>query len=280
MQVNASEMLNEPSSIEEATTSPDSSLWMKAMKTEVKSLADNNVWELVELPPGRKTVGSKWVYKIKRKADGSIERYKARLVAQGFTQKFGMDYDETFSPVVRMESLRTLIALSVQCGLKLHQVDGTTAFLNGELEEEVYMAQPKGFVSEGQKNLVCKLNKSICGLKQSPRCWNAALDSCLKGMGFSQSNSDPCIYHSVAGGEVFYIGVYVDDTLLAGQNEKRIQEVKDALAQKFDIKDMGKLHYFLGMSVTQDDLLSQVWIGQPGYTKNLLSKYKMQDCKL
>ena len=147
--------------IEEATACSEKAEWMQAMETEMKSLKENDVWELVELPTGRKTVGSKWVYKVKTGAHGSVERYKARLVAQGYTQKFGTDYDETFCPVVRMESLRALLALSVQFGLQLHQVDVTTAFLNGELEEEVYMQQPKGFVGKGEEHLVCKLKKSI-----------------------------------------------------------------------------------------------------------------------
>ena len=194
----------------------------------MRSLKDNDVWELVELPAERKAVGSKWVYKVNTGADGSVERYKARLVAQGFSQKYGTDYDETFCPVVRQESLRVLLALSVQYGLKLHQVDVTTAFLNGNLEEEVYMMQPKGFVTEGEEHLVCKLKKSIYGLKQS---WNAAFDSPLKEMGYVQSTSDPCIYVD-AGEDVFYIGVYVDDIVLAGRTDERIQEVKAALSRK------------------------------------------------
>lgn len=273
-----SEIQSEPVSIEEATTCPDSSKWMQAMETEMRSLKDNDVWELVDLPASRKIVGSKWVYKVKTGADGSTERYKARLVAQGFTQSYGTDYDETFCPVVRQESLRVLIALSVQYGLKLHQVDVTTAFLNGNLEEEIYMKQPKGFVTEGKEHLVCKLKKSIYGLKQSPRCWNTALDSHLKEMGFTQSTSDPCIYMN-AGGDVTYIGVYVDDIILAGRSEDRIKEVKSALSRKFDIKDMGKLHHFLGMTVVQDEAQGYVWIGQPAHTENLLKKFGMQDCK-
>ena len=211
-------------------------------------------------------------------ADGTPERYKARLVAQGFTQRFGSDYDETFCPVVRQESLRVLTALSVQHGLKLHQVDVTTAFLNGTLEE-VFMAQPKGFVVQGKEHLVCKLKKSIYGLKQSPRCWNTALDSHLKQMGFVQSASDPCIYHMDAGGDMFYLGVYVDYIILAGSNDDRINEVKAALSQKFDIKDLGQLHHFLGMTIKQDEEQRSVWIRQPTYTEILLKKFGMQDCK-
>ena len=182
--------------IKEATACLDKAEWMQAMKTEMKSLKENDVWELVELLDGRKTVGSKWVYKVKTGADESVEYYKARLAAQGCTKKF-----EKFCPVVRMESLRTLLALSVQFGLQLHQVDVTTAFLNGELEEEVYMQQPKGFVHEGEEHLVCKLKKSIYGLKQSHCCLNTALDKQLKEMSFVQSTSDPCIYIDV--GEIY-----------------------------------------------------------------------------
>ena len=274
----SSEQSSEPTTIEEATACSEKSQWMQAMETEIKSLKQNDVWELVQLPKGRKTVGSKWVYKVKTGVDGSVERYKARLVAQGFTQKYGTDYDETFCPVVRMESLRVLIALSVQFGLQLHQIDVTTAFLNGELEEEVYMQQPKGFIREGEEHLVCKLNKSNYGLKQSPRCWNTALDKQLKEMGFVQSTSDPSIYID-AGGDISFIGVYVDDIILAGRNLERIRKVKECLSREFDIKDMGKLHYFLGMQVLQDQKTGDIWIGQPIYTENLLRKFHMQDSK-
>ena len=181
----------EPCTVDEALSSPEKDCWLDTMKKEMNSLEENDVWELVELPAGRKPVGSKWVFKTKTNADGKIERYKARLVAQGFSQKFGSDYDETFCPVVRLESVRAVIALSVQYGLELHQVDVTTAFLNGELEEEVFMEQPDGFVTPGREGLVCKLKKSIYGLKQSPRCWNVVLDSFLREIGFVQADSDP-----------------------------------------------------------------------------------------
>ena len=132
------------------------------------------------------------MFKVKVDGNGRVERYKARLVAQGFTQVKGADYDETFCPVVRMESLRTVVSLAVRNGLRLHQLDVTTAFLNGELEEDVYMRQPEGFVA-GREHLVCKLKRSLYCLKQSPRCWNSTLDGYLKQLGFLQSNSDPCI---------------------------------------------------------------------------------------
>ena len=145
----------------EALSSSDSEHWHQAMQNEMKSLYEHNVWELTDLPEGRKAVGSKWVFKVKHKADGSVERHKARLVAQGFSQKYGVGYDETFSPVVRFESIRAVIALAVEKGLKLHQMDVNTAFLHREQKEEIYMKQPEGFVTEGKEHLVCKLNKSL-----------------------------------------------------------------------------------------------------------------------
>ena len=180
---------------------------------------------------------------------------------------------------MRMESFRTLVALSTQHNLELHHVDVTTAFLNGVLEEEVFMRQPEGYTKPEEEHLVCKLSKSIYGLKQSPRCWNTALHAHLVKMNFEQLHSDPCIYKSKTEGDCFYIGVYVDDIVLAGRDEARIQEVKQMLARKFDIKDLGRLTYFLGMSVVQDQGALTTWIGQPAYTKKLLGKQKMGDCK-
>ncbi len=230
-----------PTTLDEALESSDKEKWVEAMAKEIKSLDDNKVWTLTELPKDRTPVGSKWVFKVKILADGSVERYKARLVAQGFSQKFGTDYDETFCPVIRLESLRALIALAVQNDLQIHQIDVTTAFLNGELEEEVYMKQPDGFIKRGEEHLVCKLEKSIYGLKQSPRCWNSVLNDQLNIMGFIQSESDPCIYRRCEG-EMFNIGVYVDDIVLAAKKEEQLKNVKQALAKRF--KGHGKASLF------------------------------------
>ena len=268
----------EPTTFEEATNCPEKAKWSEAMSKEMRSLKENQVWELTALPPGKKAIGCKWVYKVKTDGDGLIERYKARLVARGFDQKFGSDYDETFCPVVRMESLRTLIALSTQHGLELHHVDVATAFLNGTLQREVYMEQPTGYKKEGEEHLVCRLRKSIYGLKQSSRCWNMALDDQLTKICFSQLKSDPCIYMS--GGEsIFYIGVYVDDMVLAGKDKRRMKHVKQELSSRFNIKDLGKLRYFLGMSVIQDQEKKESWIGQPKYVERLLTEMGMSNCK-
>ena len=258
----------EPITFEEATN-------CQRQEDLIELLKKNNVWELTMLPPVKKAIGCKWVYKIKTHSDGSIERYKARLVARGIDQRFGSDYDKIFCPVVRLESLRTLIALSTQRGLELHYVDVQTAFLNGTLQEEVYMKQPIGYEREGKEHLVCRLKKSIYGLKQSSRCWNS---SHLQSMGFSQSQSDPCLY-ATGGEHASYIGVYVDDMILAGKNEAKLKSIKDELSSKFDIKDLGKLSYFLGMSIVCNQEEKKTWIGQPAYTEKLLTKMGMSNCR-
>ena len=269
---------DDPKSIREALSSEDKEKWTVAMEKEFNSLDENDVWDIVDLPKDRKAVGSKWVFKRKRDADGNVERYKARLVAQGFTQKNGIDYDETFSPVVRFESIRTIIALAAKYKLRLHQIDVTTAFLNGTLEEDIYMKQPEGFEVEGKEHMVCKLKKSIYGLKQSPRCWNQALDEHLKQMGFVPSMNDPCIYTLNTGGEVFILAVYVDDIILGGKSPEKIQQIINEIAQRFDVKDMGELKYFLGVKIVYlDD--GSIWIGQPSYTKAVLHKFNMENSK-
>ena len=159
----------------------------------------------------------------------------------------------------------------------IHQMDINTAFLNGKLHEEVYMKQPEGFVKEGQENLVCKLNKSLYGLKQSPRCWNEALDKYLVSLGFNQSTSDPCVYTSKDGSVI--LAVYVDDIILATKNECQMKEIKQKISNKFSATDMGELSYFLGVTVDQNTSQDCVWIGQPSYTKRIIEKFNMENCK-
>ena len=248
------------------------------MESEFDSLHRNDVWDLCELPQGRKAVGTKWVFKRKYDVDGNIEKYKARLVAQEYNQRYGIDYDETFCPVVKFESVRALIALAANKKLHLHQLDVTTAFLNGELKEEIYMKQPDGFAVKGNEHLVCKLKKSIYGLKQSSRCWNEALDKHLKKMCFKQSSYDPCIYVLNSGGEIVITAVCVDDIIIAGKTEEIIQQYIKEIAEKFDVTDMGTLHHFLGIKITYADS-GNIWTGQPTYAREVLKKFGMDDSK-
>ena len=178
--------LDDPLTVKEALSSPEKRERMKAMESEINSVNTNKVWDLAELPCGRKAIGSKWVFKRKYDSGGNMKQHKARLISQGFLQKHGFDNDETFYSVVRCELVRTVIALAAKHDLKLHQLDITTAFLNGELNEDICMKHPEGFEVKSQEHLVCKLNRSQFGLKQSPRCWNEALNSQQKKIHFKQ----------------------------------------------------------------------------------------------
>ena len=177
--INLTDCNPEPTTVDEALKGPDHKRWKVAMNTEMKSLNDNEVWELVDPPEAARVVYCKWIFRCKKGENGQVERYKARLVAQGYLQRPGLNYDETFSPVVRFESIRTVLALAAEQKWKVHQMDVTTAFLNGELHDTVYMKQPKGYVKPGHEQKVCRLKRSIYGLKQSPRCWNSVLDAHL-----------------------------------------------------------------------------------------------------
>ena len=200
------------------------------------------------------------------------------MVAQGYNRKYGIDYDETFCPVVRFELVSTFIALAAKHKLQLHQLDVTTAFLNGELKEEIYMKQLEQFEVEGKEHLVCKLKRNIYGLKQSSRCWNEALDKHLKKTGFKQSKNDPCIYILNSVGEIFIIAVYVDDIILAGKISEPIQKFINAIAEKFDFTDMGKLHHFVGIKINYLNS-GNIWIGQPAYVSKVRKKFEMDNSK-
>ena len=274
--LNFSQSDEEPNTFQQAMVSSNKAKWEQAMNSEIQSLLDHDAWELVDkLPKGAKALGSKWVFKEKRGEDGEIVRYKARLVAQGFNQRQGKDYDETFSPVVRSESVRTVLALAVKNKLKVHHMDVQTAFLNGELKEKVFIKQPEGFVSKNNPDAICKLKKSIYGLKQSSRCWNSALHDHLIESGYTQSVSDPCIYTASDGKQV--IAIYVDDIILAAETDELLAHMKAMVKSKFDVSDLDELDYFLGVSIDQSG--NGIWLGQPAYTRRVLERFGMEDCK-
>ena len=201
-------------------------------------------------------------------------------MAQGYTQRPEIDYEERFSPVVCFESVCSVIALAVYRDMKLHWMDVKTAFLNGELSEEVFMKQPEGFVKEGEKYLVCRLKKSIYRLKQSQRCWNNALNSHLKKIKFVQTKADPCIYVFKDKTETVIIAVYVHDILTAGTTNKKIAEVIAAIANCFEVKDMGELHYFLGVKIVPDSQAGTIWLGQPPYSENIVQDFSMENANV
>ncbi|KAE8707942.1 hypothetical protein F3Y22_tig00110365pilonHSYRG00006 [Hibiscus syriacus] len=270
----------EPSTYQEAINSSYASLWMMAMQEEIEALHKNNTWDLVPLPQGRKPIGNKWVFKIKRNGDDQVERYRARLVVKGYAQKEGIDFNEIFSPVVRLTTVRVVLAICATLNLHLEQLDVKTAFLHGNLEEEIYMLQPEGFEEDEKKNLVCRLNKSLYGLKQAPRCWYKRFDSFIMCLGYNRLNADPCAYFKRSGDNDFVILLlYVDDMLVAGPNKDHIEELKAQLAREFEMKDLGSANKILGMQIHRDRSNRKIWLSQKNYLKKILSRFNMQDCK-
>ena len=270
----------DPISIEEALESKLSHHWKEAADSEYKSLMDNETWDLVELPSGRKPIGCKWVFKTKQDCNGKVERYKARLVAKGYSQKHGVDYDETFSPVVRYSSIRALLAFAVKNRMLIHQMDVVTAFLNGTLEEEIYMEQPPGYIKEGKERLVCKLKKSLYGLKQSSRCWNTVFKSHMESINFSQCSAEPCIFVKREGEDLSIIAVYVDDLIVITSTPELMKNIKEDLAARFRMKDLGKLHHCLGMTIDYDEEEGCLWMHQRQYISSLLEKYGLSQAKV
>lgn len=207
------------------------------MQEEIASIHINRTWTLVPLPLNKKAITSRWIYKIKPGVDGGATRYKARLVARGFEQKFGIDFTDTFAHVVRWETIRILIAIAVHLNWPIHQLDVLTAFLNGILEEDVYMYQPQGFVKPGTRHLVCKLHKALYGLRQSPRAWYARLHTALISWHLIQSQNDPNLYFAHTGTDTVALLVYVDDIILTGSNPRFISSLKHQLHQEFKTKN-------------------------------------------
>ncbi len=264
-----------PRNIQEALENPD---WKLAVLEEMKALHKNATWEVVDLPQEKKIVGCKWVFTVKCKSDGSIERYKARLVAKGFTQTHGIDYQETFSPVAKMNSVRILLSLAVHHNWPLYQLDIKNAFLNGELEEEVFMELPPGFEEKYGVGKVCKLKKSLYGLKQSPRAWFERFGKAVKGHGYTQSQADDSMFYKHSKeGKVAVLIVYVDDIVLTGNDHTELTRIKKLLAKDFEVKDLGILKYFLGMEFARSK--EGLVVSQRKYVLDLLEETGLLGCK-
>jgi hypothetical protein len=220
---------------------------------------------------------SRWVYDIKRRVDGSIERYKARLVARGFTQHKDIDYSETFSPVIKQATIRLVFSIAVSCNWKIHQLDIHNAFLNSVLTEEVYMKQPPGFVDPTLPSHVCRLHKSLYGLKQAPRAWYTRLSDFLLSIGFLASKVDTSLFILSDGTNIFYLLVYVDDILLTGNNSAMLHRLVQLLSSKFKLRDLGDIHYFLGIEVQSIGM--GLMLRQHKYILDILTRAVMTSCK-
>jgi hypothetical protein len=221
--------------------------WTTAMNDELHSIAKNQTYDLVELSLGKRPISAKWVFKTKPGINGQSPRLKARLVARGFEQRHGIDFDEVFAPIVKWSTIRTLAARSALHNHPIHHLDVRTAFLYGTLEDEVYMVQPPGFSAPGREHLVWKLKRALYGLRQSPRRWYNRIDTYLRSISMTRSTSDYNMYHVGTGTQKIILVVYVDDLFITGVDDARISWLKGKLKTEFDITDLGQVTRYLGV---------------------------------
>ncbi|KAK9044839.1 hypothetical protein V6N11_058730 [Hibiscus sabdariffa] len=270
---------DEPKTYQEAVASPDSEKWLEAMRSEVDSMSENQVWTLVEPPEGIKPIGCKLVFKKKTDMDGNVQTYKGRLVAKGFRQIHGVDYDETFSPVAMIKSIRILLAVAAFHDYEIWQMDVKTAFLNGKLEEDVYMTQPEGFVTPEDARKVCKLQRSIYGLKQASRSWNLRFNEAIQEFGFIRNEDEPCVYKKFSGSIVSFLVLYVDDILIIGNDIPTLQSIKTWLSSCFSMKDLGEAAYILGVKIYRDRSRRLLGLSQSTYIDKVLKRFSMEESK-
>ncbi|CAM8910558.1 unnamed protein product [Rhodiola kirilowii] len=247
------------------------------MEEEFSALCRTHTWQLVPRPPGTNVVGSKWVFKTKHRPDGSIDKHKARLVARGFAQQAGIDYQETFSPVIKPATIRLVLTIAVSRGWYLRQIDVSNAFLHGHLTQDIYMQQPPGFEDPRFPSYVCKLQRTIYGLKQSPRAWFARLSERLYQLGFSSSRADVSLFIFNKNGVTIFMLVYVDDIVIAGSHYAAFDQLVKSLSETFPIKDFGKLNFFLGLEAAYNS--GGLTLTQHKYALDLLHRSSMENCK-
>ncbi|CAL1358011.1 unnamed protein product [Linum trigynum] len=262
-----------PASYKQARGHPD---WDAAMTTEVTALEANQTWEVVPRPLNVPVIGSKWVYNVKLNPDGSLERFKARVVAQGFRQNFGIDYEETFAPVAKMQTVRTLFAVAAMHGWCLKQLDVKNVFLHGDLKETIYMECPPGYLG-GDKSKVCLLRRSLYGLKQAPRAWFEKFQDTILLAGFTQSNNDPSLFVRRTSRGITVLLIYVDDMLVSGDDLLGIQELTQVLHSAFKLKELGDVSYFLGLEVHRSP--AGLLVSQQKYIVDLLETANMDECE-
>src|SRR4051812_18577006 len=271
---------HEPSTYTKAVVSGDREKWIFAMQEEMQSHDKNGTWDIVCLPKQKKPVRCKWIFKRKEGlSPNEPPRYKARLVAKGFSQIPGVDYNDVFSPVVKHSSIRTFFGIVAMHNLELEQLDVKTAFLHGELDEEIYMEQPEGFIEPGKEAFVCKLKKSLYGLKQSPRQWYKRFDSFMMLNEFKRSDFDSCVYIKFVDGSPIYLLLYVDDMLISAKSKKQITALKAQLSSEFDMKDLGAAKKILGMEISRDRDSGLLFLSQQNYIQKVLHRFNMHDAK-
>lgn len=268
---------DEPQSYEEALSAEDADDWKKAIDEELKAHELNGTWRYEDLPKGKKAIGSKWVFKRKYASDRNAHLCKARLCAKGFTQQQGVDYQEVFAPVARYDSIRTMLSLAAMKNLEIGQFDVKTAFLNGNLVEEIYMEIPKGVTSK-HKNKVCRLQKSLYGLKQASRTWNCKFDSFLKLFHFVPSKADACVYTGKYKLDKVHLIIYVDDGLILAPSKEALNAVLNELKSNFKIT-IGDARNYIGIEIIHDIKTKSIFIHQASYMKRILERFNMINSK-
>jgi histone deacetylase 1/2 len=265
----------EPVNLQEALSNKD---WKNAMDAEYMALIKNKTWHLVPPHKGQNLINCKWVWKIKRKADGTIDRYKGRLVAKGYKQRYDIDYEDTFSPMVKFSTIRLILSIVVSRGWAIRQLDVQNAFLHGVLEEDVYMKQPPGYEDNTHPHYVCKLDKALYGLKRAPRTWYARLTEKLVSHGFYASKADTSLFIYMKGSMTIYLLVYVDDIIVVSSSSKAVEALLADLKVDFTLKDLGDLSYFLGIEVKR--VTNGIVLSQSKYANDLLKRVGMELRKL
>ena len=262
-----------PTTYKNATSPENVDFWQSAIDREHDCLARNKTWSYNDYSPGMKILPCRYVFKVKE------NKPKVRLVALGCRQMYGIDYNETFAPVVTMTTIRTILAVTAHLDLELEKMDVVTAFLNGDLEEDIFMAVPEELKICTTKNKVCKLQKSLCGLKQSPRQWYFKMHEFLTQIGFNSSLNDPCLYIRHLSSGIVLIALYVDDLLIAGSSPVEVQSIKNKLSHRFEMKNMRTAKVILGIQIYRNRSTRRLFISQSEYTRNLLDSFGMINSK-
>lgn len=247
------------------------------MQLKFDAFIRNHTWDLVPATSNQIIVDCKWIYRIKKKADGSVDRYKARLVAKGFTQRSGIDYHSTFSPVVKPTTVHVVLFLAVQNNWLLNQLNVNNAFLQGTFKEKLFMRQPPGFEDLSYPSHVCRLGKAIYGLKQAPHAWYNELSTHLLSLSFVKSKLDPSLFIYSTSKAIAYLLVNVDDIILTGNDATLVKHIISFLSGRFSLKDLGPLTYFLGIEVHCDS--TGMVLPQSKYISKLLHDLNMHECK-
>jgi hypothetical protein len=267
----------EPATYKQAILSPQRDYWIQAMQEELEALFRNGVFTETHLPKGRRALPTMWVFKVKRKPDGSVERFKARLVVKGFMQREGIDYQEVYAPTARTDTFRVLMAVAAELDLEVHHVDVKTAFLNGELDETLFVQSPQGYTLSSDGHAL-RLDKALYGLKQAPRQWYLKLSSVLKDKGFEPTACDPCLYQATVKGSKAYMLCFVDD-IVTVSSKAALPHVKSVILKSFDCRDLGEIDCFLGIKVTRNRAAKTISLSQKAMAEDILHKFGMHSAK-